>query len=228
MPTASESAIIRAALEGDIQNIGILVSRGPAIAELNQSGLLMLVAQRGHADAMRELIAAGLDPNFPSPETGWTPLMWAARHGQRTVVDLLLRHGASVGSNDSLGGWTALHDAADYGDPALIDALVSRGAAVDARTRYQSTPLMRAARHGRAKAVERLICLGADMNAIDQDGMSACRLARKYQHGEVLELLLRNGGSVQPRSVLDQLTESVQAKISDWIDRRIKVDHNRR
>ena len=91
---------------------------------------LMLAALKGHLVLARKLIARGADVN----KTGWTPLHYAATHGQLEIMVLLLEHHAYIDA-ESPNRSTPLMMAAHYGTPAAVKLLLDQGA--DAKLRNQ-------------------------------------------------------------------------------------------
>jgi ankyrin repeat protein len=108
----------------------------------------------GSLATVRELLAAGADPNFQPLDDGFPSLIDVLHHrlsdrpelphhdDGHDVLALLLAHGADVhrrGIND----WTALHFAAAADDPVAVRMLLDAGADPDARTRIDDfeTPL---------------------------------------------------------------------------------------
>ena len=68
--------------------------------------------QMGDYDAVKALIAQGEDLNRKS--TGLTPLMFAARHNQPEIAQLLIDNGAKLNSRSEKDGMTALEMAERY------------------------------------------------------------------------------------------------------------------
>jgi uncharacterized protein len=89
---AGESALMMAALKGEIAGIRTLLARG---AKVNQPGwsALHYAASGTEASALRLLLEKGADVNAASPN-GSTPLMMAAQYGSEDSVKLLLAAGA--------------------------------------------------------------------------------------------------------------------------------------
>jgi ankyrin repeat protein len=92
--------------------------------------------------------------------------LWkAASQGSASGVHAALKRGARVAATDQLGR-TALHIAADNGSLEVIDALIAAKAPLTPRDSDGLTPLLRAARSLRGKAVELLLAKGADKGSI--------------------------------------------------------------
>ena len=107
-------------------------------------------------------------------------------------------HGFDIdekGENDE----TLLHFAAERGQTQAARNLVNRGATVDARDHGDWTPCMTAARFGRTETVKVLVEeLGADINAQDCDGKTACMCAAHHddKEKETLFELVRLGADI--------------------------------
>ena len=68
--------------------------------------------QSGDYDTVKAMIQQGEDVNKKS--TGLTPLMFAARHNQPEIAQLLIDNGAKLNSRSDKGGMTALEMAEKY------------------------------------------------------------------------------------------------------------------
>ncbi|THU46790.1 hypothetical protein C4D60_Mb09t08600 [Musa balbisiana] len=86
-----------------------------------------------------------------------------------------------------------LCEAAAAGDCAKIDDLLSAGADPTYFDASGMTPLMYAARHGRADSARRLLSAGAPWNALSPSNISAGDLAMEYAHQEAFDVLLNAG-----------------------------------
>jgi uncharacterized protein len=116
---------------------------------------------------------------------------------QRSVLRLLIRHGANVNETDK-NGVTPLHRAVRFRSPAAVKVLLKSGAdpnAVDRRTR--SSPLHRAvtstgapATAGKSKEVEEIVGLllahGADRAPMNKSG----KTPRDYVRSPRIDRLL--------------------------------------
>uniref|UniRef100_UPI00358F9139 ankyrin repeat family A protein 2-like isoform X2 n=1 Tax=Myxine glutinosa TaxID=7769 RepID=UPI00358F9139 len=89
-------------------------------------------------------------------EHGFTPLIWAAAHGQITVVDFLLQKGANV---MALGQEreSALALAAARGDVAIVNLLLQSKADINIYDWNSGTPLLYAVRGNHAGCVQMLL-----------------------------------------------------------------------
>jgi outer membrane protein assembly factor BamB len=102
-------------------------------------------------------------------------------------VALLLGQGSQA-ANEAL--WQAARD----GDTAGITAALAKGADVNAKSRYDVTPLIFAAGSGRLEAVKLLISRGADVNAQDTFYRArAAEMAITNGYADVALYLLQNG-----------------------------------
>jgi len=156
----------------------------------------------------RQLLAAGVDVDgaesgFPD---SYSPLQWAARHGNVALIELLLRAGADTERRD-FNGDRALLWAAGAGQAPAIAALVAGGSpAQSADDPYGQTPLMIAARGGWLDAARVLLEAGADPNARNRSGDTALHGAALSRNTALVELLLDAGAD--PNAVSDILHET--------------------
>jgi ankyrin repeat protein len=84
---------------------------------------LMMAALKGHFDLVRKLVARDADVNKP----GWTPLHYAATHGNPQIVAFLLEHHAFIDA-ESPNKTTPLMMAAHYGSREAVKLLLAEGA----------------------------------------------------------------------------------------------------
>ncbi len=104
-----------------------------------------------------------------------------------TAMSLLAGQGAQA-ANESL--W----EASRAGDTARMTAALSQGADVNAKARYDVTPLIFAAGNGRLDAVKLLLSRGADVNAQDTFYRArAADMAMANGYMDVAIFLVQNG-----------------------------------
>ncbi|PLZ03727.1 hypothetical protein CY652_04935 [Burkholderia sp. WAC0059] len=132
--SAGETALMFAALNGDLTLAQLLVDKG---AEVNRKGWTPLhyAATNGHDDVARLLIdhSAYVDAGSPN---GTTPLMMAARGDHLSTIRLLLDHGADLNAKNQIG-LTALDFAKQYKAPDAIKDLTARTQQAPAGTEAQ-------------------------------------------------------------------------------------------
>jgi ankyrin repeat protein len=124
--------------DGEVHRLAALGQTGPLLAALSVAGgvdsrdvcyrtPLMLAAQFGRLDTVRELLGAGARVDLH--EKGYyTALMLAAGNGHTEVVRMLAEAGASLDEVEITRGWTALIWAARGGHVDTVALLLERGA----------------------------------------------------------------------------------------------------
>ena len=131
---------------------------------------LHLAVDSAHPDALGALLSAGADAESARHD-GHTPLTLACMHGYDDVLALLVSHGVAIDRHITL---TA--------DPADGAARRRRKVPLSPSKRSSTvklTPLMVAAQHGAAAAVQDLLDAGASPLAESHpDGQTALEIAR--------------------------------------------------
>ncbi|HKR62156.1 MAG TPA: ankyrin repeat domain-containing protein, partial [Thermoanaerobaculia bacterium] len=93
----------------------------------NKDSALTDAVRAGDVATVRTLCARGADPNTPSGENGWPPLMHAVHKNQLGTAAALLDAGADPNAaNDR--GMSALMMASGYGQRDMVALLLRRGA----------------------------------------------------------------------------------------------------
>jgi len=146
--------------------------------------------------AMR-LLSEGTEPNggpsgFPD---SYTPLMWAAHHGNTQLIYLLLKAGADTERRDFNGDRALLWAARAGQGSSMVLLLAAKSPANSADDPYGLSPLMLAARGGDASAVRILIAGGANPDALDQGGSTALHEAALTQDTATVRVLLEAGAN---------------------------------
>ena len=184
--------------------------RAGARAEPNRYGVtpLALAAQNGNAAIVRQLVAAGVDPNDPrqAVNTGETVLMHAARAGRVEAVRALVEAGADVDAQEGWNGQSALMWAAAEGHVPVVETLIAAGADVHARSGSGATPLLFAARKGSLEAVRALLAAGADVDGRRPDGAGPLLAAVVNGHEDLVDLLLEAGADPNAEGGSTRLT----------------------
>jgi len=176
------TAAFRAARGGKRDNLGLLLAAGadPNALDLHGEAPLQAAVRYGHIECARCLIASGacLD-HCPDPSLtrySESALCTAIRKRQLHIVELLLDLGASPNRGTSARHYPLL-EAAEQGDADSIRRLVACGADLEIRSVMAETALIIAARCHHDDSVKALLELGANVNAVDQDGMTVLHAA---------------------------------------------------
>ncbi len=182
-PCPASNPLIEAAQLGDASQVELLLARRPnrkarneAVFVAAQSLGLFLPSTPGekvddpglaYARVVRLLLGHGATLEARD-ESGQTPLIAAARHGETEVVKLLLKKGAKVEARNT-GGETALIAAACMcpiiDQPETYDSirlLLEKGAAIEATDKEGGTALMNAAAWGRDDNAKLLLDKGPE------------------------------------------------------------------
>jgi len=150
-------------------------------------------------------------------------LFWYVfRQNNIRIVRMLIRKIPYIGIN------TALIYASREGQIEMVKMLLEEeGADVNARNRYDNTPLMIAIRNGHTEIARMLIDRGADVNIKSNDGKTALLWASLRGQTEIVRLLIQNGADVSVKKDNDGNTALLWAsrnshiEIAELLSRRI-------
>jgi len=197
----------------DIELVDRLIRAGANVKATNRYSItpLYLAAVNGNAAMIEKLLKAGADANAFVNE-GETVLMTAARTGSVDAVKVLLANKADVNAREQWHGETALMWAVAQKNAAVARELIAKGADVNARSTVNKwerqttaeprekwlplgglTVLAFAAREGCVDCIPVLLDGGAQINAVDEDGISPLLAAIINGHYDVAGLLLEKG-----------------------------------
>jgi len=200
VPKPSKS-VHEAALEGDIEQVKLLISQGTDVNAKNEAGWTPLhcAARYGHTDVVEWLLARGANVRARDA-LGWTPLHRATGSGAKYVPEMLVAKGADVKAKDKLGN-TVIHHAAGvwHLKEGLLEFLVAKGADINSRNDNGGTPLHAAAsfRKGQStRAIDFLLANGTEVNAKNKDGITPLYLAAGNGRLKAVESLLDKGALI--------------------------------
>lgn len=131
---------------------------------------------------------------------GNVPLIWAARNGHISGVDLLLKRGANVAAENA-DGVTALYWAANSGHAAIVELLLKSGANCKPKDKVGWTPLHRATFHGHVEVTRILLENDADIEAKDSTQWTALMRAATIGDVEITRLLLSKSAKINVRDM---------------------------
>jgi hypothetical protein len=146
------------------------------------------------SSVVRMLEMRSIDVEARRGVLGETCLITAAWNGHLDICRLLIDKGAQVEAKDGTG-CAPLHFAAIQGHVEIVRLLCDRGADVEARCNGGLRPLHHAAMNGHISVVKELIEeRNAEINARDDDGRTALRLARQFNKPDIAAYLVSHGG----------------------------------
>jgi ankyrin repeat protein/beta-lactamase regulating signal transducer with metallopeptidase domain len=151
------------------------------------SRILPVVIERGYADMASILVALGADINFNNGK----PLIMAARHGHKKIVELLISKGADVNAGEDQ---SALHAAATSGRIDIAECLIAAGADVNGKGEKWWSPLGNAIANRHKRMVEFLLSKGAAVNK--GRGWLALQDAIDCEYQDIAKLLIEHGADV--------------------------------
>ena len=135
----------KAIKHGKLDEISMMIDKGQDInvpTDKGQTALHLAVLQ-DDVDMVRLLLDNGADFDVEDGLTSMTPLLTAARRGQRDIMDLLIRFGADINATN-LAGDTPLHLAVLAGSVPAVEVLLKYRPAVDVRNDAGMTAIQQA------------------------------------------------------------------------------------
>lgn len=167
---------------------------------------------RNDHSSVETLLAYGADPNI-ADHTGSSCLHFAR---SPHVCQALLNKHADVHARNRMYSRTALHSFCKRdGTVEMIDHLVEAGLEVDARDADGETPLMNAIFRGFTAAAEKLVDLGADLNACNISSReSSIHFAVEFDRYDSLPLLVKKGVDYTARNVRGRTVAHMAARVA--------------
>lgn len=187
-PEETDDPVILATVEGSLGSLSArLKHNDPSARDKNGWTSLHFAAARGLLDKMELLLAASA-PKDAGDADGYTPLIVAIGHRQKSAALRLIRAGANV-KRKTKEGYTALHYAALLNQSEICHALISAGASIESKAKNNQTPLLAAAAGGSLHAAGTLLERGANPYAERKRG-GALAAAAMSGKNKVVQLLL--------------------------------------
>jgi ankyrin repeat protein len=203
-PSVAEQAgytgLLAAAARGDAAQIRILTAKADKTDVRDGHGRtpLHVAAYLGHHEAMRELVAAGADPNALEHDR-YDIVTIAAVANDVPTLRVALALGASAKNVTSRYDGTALIAAAHLGHAEVVRLLIHAGAPLDHVNNLGWTALIESIVLGdggprHTETLRALVEAGANLNLADRTGQTPLVLARARGYGAMVALL-RDAGA---------------------------------
>ena len=220
----------------------------PNIPDIDGFTPLAMAAARGNIEQCSLLLAYGSNPNFQSPDDGWTPLMLACYHGNTRLVVGLLNplmlpkineylpvNMAPTPAHPGLQNQqraTALIIASQFGHCELIEEMFPASKLVPVTINHRDiagrSALACAAFKGNTDVVALLLQMKANPDTCDNEGCSPLMLAVYKGHRAVVELLLQHGADISLSDIngCTAIMIAVSSGNADVLKLLLHVAHN--
>ncbi|RYG19612.1 hypothetical protein EON82_21245 [bacterium] len=173
------------------KQIRLTVQRNLAAFPSEAQEALLMAATAGRNLEVREYVLAGVDPNRPGKGGAYVLSILASRPKNRSTVEFLL---ARKPSRQALSA--AMFAAVN--DPPMLELLARHGASAKVRDARGNTLLHKV---GRPDAAEKLVALGADINAKNRAGKTPVDVAEGARQHAIEEKLRVLGGRASQGSL---------------------------
>ena len=155
----------------------------------NVNDELIAAARKSNAEAVRELLAKGADPNAKTPY-GATPLFFACDRGSLEIVKMLVERGADVNVKDTFYNSSAVGWAVSKNHVAIVKLLLEKGA-------NSKQIVMRSAINEEKPDIIRMLL---EMGGFKPEEMTDfLTLAERNKKAEIAEILKKAGAQPKPK-----------------------------
>jgi ankyrin repeat protein len=168
----------------------------------------------GDQATIESLIKKDVDLEATDRTSQRTPLLWAAKRGNLIAVDLILRRKKDTLEAKDVEGMTVLTIAVRERDEMLVQLLIERCTDIEWITLLENqdnigrTPLLWAITCSDLEIADLLARHGADIDAMDNAGKTALKLANKGKDKQTIEFVKRYQALASKAKLLGIMDES--------------------
>ncbi len=185
--TKGDPLIVMAATLGNYTAVEELILAGVDVNQTNsftKDTALLRSLYNGHTDIAQRLVYSGANINAVN-NYKHSPLYVALEKQNIALVDLFLTNGVKEGLTPSY----LLRSAATKNETGVI-AMLKGGVNPNVANEKGNTPLIISASLGDLASVHDLLAYRADLNAYNKDGNTALIYAARYNHPQVIKMML--------------------------------------
>ncbi|KAB8264241.1 ankyrin repeat-containing domain protein [Aspergillus pseudonomiae] len=194
-----------AARQRNISQVESYLSHGANVNTCDGQGrnvLQVAILQENNEGIIRLLLRYGADVIGCSGPHG-NALVHAVR-ANSSIIQLLLDHIASQGSDYHTALESALYYASETGQLQSVRILLARGANPNARGPMYGSAIQAAAHYGSEEIVQTLLDAGAQVNAQGGYHGNALQAAARYGQLHLVQMLLKAGADVNAQGGVDR------------------------
>ena len=185
--------VVKPSQEKELQRIFDLLNSKASIEELKASDIIV-DTQDKRGDSSLHLVTKGgwheaRTPGFiyAGPDSNLF-LQWASVSDKKQAIEKLLELGADPNQINNYGE-TPLHLASMWGDLEILNLFLDEEN-VNVKDNQKQTPLHKAAVEAHPKVIERLVEMGADLNAMDDFRSTPLSYASDWADKKTMKLLM--------------------------------------
>lgn len=194
---------------------------------------LIRAVNSGNLERLRMALDQGADINA-TDHRGYTPLMILADKGSIECVSELIRRNADLSIKSAKEGYTALMIAANSeslsgNDMAIFSALLEADrsdAHVNCASNSGLTALMIALAAGQTEMALALKEANADINKLNQDGLSALTYAATHGHKDTVDFLMKEDFALSKNQVWEAIGIAAKTNISMCLGLWLAAEEN--
>ena len=188
-------------------------SAGPISHDLDATSILLFQAsQHGDVSRTKKYLNMGANIEHIDGESGYTPLLVAAKHKHSGVCQLLVNgfdreDGSSITADirakDHTGRNVLHHALFGSGPEVMILFLIEKGADLNARDTDKKTPLHYCVKFNKCQAAKNLLHNGADKEARCKAGETPLSLAFRLKRWGLATILVHAGAVIEEPALND-------------------------